>query len=193
MPKLVSGFVWFSKKPITQYHCYVDRGVVWVSMSNSSSCVWFSNFSWDVPNIPLVIWHGCPGNSVTCVHNFGCWCVKEGYIISSRRQSRRTCTWNIMWPELCCRLPFKLQYQCMETPRPNANHGDEGNKAWYIILYTHTHTQWRHIIRIFHLLLDLFVQWRSDSFPLYSVISYARPFISIFVTLLGSQILQCSI
>jgi len=136
MPKLVSGFVWFSKKPITQYHCYVDRGVVWVSMSNSSSCVWFSNFSWDVPNIPLVIWHGCPGNSVTCVHNFGCWCVKEGYIISSRRQSRRTCTWNIMWPELCCRLPFKLQYQCMETPRPNANHGDEGNKAWYIISHT---------------------------------------------------------
>jgi hypothetical protein len=131
MPKLVSGFVWFSKKPITRYYCYVTG--VGVSVSNLSVS-------------DLAIFLGtcqiyCPGNSVTHIHNFGCWCVKEGYIISSKKQSRRTCAWNIMWPELCCRLPFELQYQCMETPRPNANHGDEGNKAWYIILYRFTNSE----------------------------------------------------
>jgi hypothetical protein len=42
MPKLVSGFVWFSKKPITRYHCYVTG--VGVLVSNLSLCVCFGNF-----------------------------------------------------------------------------------------------------------------------------------------------------
>lgn len=37
MPKLVSGFVWFSKKPITRYYCYVTG--VGVSVSNLSVCL----------------------------------------------------------------------------------------------------------------------------------------------------------
>lgn len=154
----------------------------------------FWQFFWDMSNIQLEIWHGCPRNSVSSGHNFGCWCIKDECIISSKRQSS---AWNIMWPELCYRLigwhsncnanawkhlglmPIMLSWGWWK----------QGLMCYFLWVCKH----WWQIIRIFHLLLDLFVQWTSDLFPLYSMISYARPFITIFVTLLGNQIFQCSI